>query len=147
MNRYRMWAADEAEREAIVAMLRGMGMTEVAQRIEDGEHFTYADQQAERKAEQVAKHPNFMWEAGMLAVSQNDGTKYRLVGVGEEPRLVNGTLLPNAAEWQVPGSLATRYIPDLDDPATGLILSANWLPEIALGTRLADALLEKCGEP
>jgi len=147
MNRNRMWRADEAEREAIVAMLRGMGMTEVAQRIEDGQHFIYADQQAERRAEQVAKHPNFMWEAGMLAVSQNDGTKYRLIGVGEEPRLVNGTLLPNAAEWQVPGSLATRYIPDLDDPATSLILSAYWLPEIALGPRLADALLEKWGEP
>jgi len=54
----------------------------------------------------------------MLAFCLNDGTAYRLVGSEEQPRLSDGTLLPNAAEWTVPGSLAVRYVPDLRDPAT-----------------------------
>jgi hypothetical protein len=73
------------------------------------------------------------WHPGMLAICLNDGTAYRLIGTDEQPRLSDGTLLPNAAEWTVPGSLAVRYVPDLFDPAT-------------LGCLLA-LVREACGDP
>ena len=132
-----------AEREAMCEFLLAAKVpTHVVKGIAQGEHLRHAPRRILRLAEQVAKHPNFAWEPGMLAVSLNDGLRYRLVGEEEEPRLVTGTMLPNAADmWQTPGSLATRYVPDLNDTATAALLSARWLSSFQTSASLAEALL------
>lgn len=132
-----------AEREAMCEFLLAAKVpAHVVKGIAQGEHLRHASRRVLRLAEQVAKHPNFAWEPGMLAVSLNDGLRYRLVGEEEEPRLVTGNLLPNAADmWQTPGSLATRYVPDLNDTATAALLSARCLPTFGTGAKLGETLL------
>ena len=57
------------------------------------------------------------WLPGMLGVSRNDGTKYRILGEGEEPMRVDARLGQDLAEWPVQTGM-NSLVPDLDDVAT-----------------------------
>jgi hypothetical protein len=59
------------------------------------------------------------WLPGMLGVSLNDGTKYRILGEGEEPMRVDARLGQDLAEWPVQTGM-NRLIPDLNDTVTRL---------------------------
>jgi hypothetical protein len=131
-----------AEREAMCEFLLAAKVPDhIVKGIARGEHIRFSSRRALRLSEQVANHPNFAWREGMRVISLNDGLKFRLIGPDEEPRLVTGTLLPNAVEWRVPSALTSRHVPDLDDPATASMLCARWLPNTVFGVALAEALL------
>ena len=57
------------------------------------------------------------WLPGMLGVSRNDGTRYRMLAEGEEPMRIDARLGQYPAEWPV--ETGTRsLLPDLTDVAT-----------------------------
>ena len=129
------------EREAVLAYLEEMDVSPTVRRaIERGQHLPTREQ---RLTGEVASHRMFKWQAGMLAVSLNDGTRHRVVLHGETPRLIDGSLQPRMLPWDVPGTLIYRYVPDLRDPATAGALSLLWLDRILMGEELAEALLER----
>ena len=57
------------------------------------------------------------WLPGMLAVSKNDGSRYRVLAEGEEPMRVDARLGQDLAEWPVQTGMVS-LVPDLTDVAT-----------------------------
>jgi hypothetical protein len=53
----------------------------------------------------------------MLAVSKNDGSRYRVLAEGEEPMRVDARLGQDLAEWPVQTGMVS-LVPDLMDVAT-----------------------------
>ena len=79
--------------------------------------------------------PGFCWMPGMLGVAP-DGTRYRIVGDGEEVRHVTAALPAEPVTYPVPGGFP-RLCPDPADPATGgcllSMLGPGWVVVVDRG--------------